>query len=138
MTAIGLLAGALLWVGLLSLLFDRTAPSSKPADDGSQAVIKYLDKSRFLQSDAGEVSLRMDILDPTGAPLLGLLKDMVSVTEHGQAAKVNDFKGPGTQPINAILVIDISGSMGSGGKMAGAIGAALAALDELMVERDQP
>lgn len=136
-TALGLLVGALLWVGLLSLLFDRSVTASKPADDGSQAVIKYLDKSQFLRADAGEVSLRMDILDPRGVPVLGLLKDMVTVTEHGQAATISDFKGPGTQPINAILVIDISGSMGSGEKMEGAISAALAALEELMVGRDR-
>lgn len=137
-TAGALFAVALIWVGMLSLLFgSRSTPSSKPADDGSQAIIKYLDKSNFYKDGSGEVSLRMDILDPHHEPLLGLSKDTLKVTEHGAPAVVKAFNGPGTQPVNLILVIDMSGSMGDQGKMQGAIAAALAAIEELLVGRDR-
>ncbi len=133
-----LLAGALLWVAVLHLLFgSRGEPQSKPAADGSQALIKYLDKSHFYEKDQGAVALRMDVLRPDKQPLLGLAKQDVQVTEEGLPVEIQDFRGPGTQSINVMLVIDTSGSMAQEGKMQGAIQAALAAMQELKVGRDR-
>jgi len=134
----GLLIGALAWVSLLHLVSGGTGRAkSQPASDGSRAAIKFLDKSQFYKEGRGEVSLRMDILDAAGKPILGLTKESVKVEEEGSPAEIVAFQGPGTQPVNVILVIDISGSMGDDGKMAGAIEAALSAVQELQLGRDR-
>jgi Ca-activated chloride channel homolog len=136
--ASGLLIAALGWVSLLHLLSAGSGQAeSKPAQDGSRAVIKFLDKSQFYEDDQGQVLLRMDILDATGNPILGLTKEQVQVTEEGSPAEIVAFRGPGTQPINVLLVVDISGSMGDENRMSGAIEAALSALDELTLARDR-
>jgi Mg-chelatase subunit ChlD len=111
--------------------------SSRPAKDGSRATIKYIDLSSFYQDDAGKVALRLDIHNPQSQPLLGLNKDMLTLTEQGSPAEILQFNGPGTQALNVILVIDVSGSMDEQNKMQGAVDAALAAVDELQVDRDR-
>jgi VWFA-related protein len=133
-----LLVGALAWVSLLHLISGGTGPAeSEPAEDGSRASIKFVDKSQFNENGLGQISLRMDIVDAQGKPILGLRKEQFQVTEEGHPADVVALQGPGTQPINVVLVIDISGSMGDEDKMAGAIQAALAAVDELQAGRDR-
>lgn len=134
--AAGLLVGALAWVGLLGSFLPGASTESKPAADGSVATIKLVDKSRFEVSKTGEVTLRLDILSPDAAPVRGLSQEKVKVFEEGQPAKIREFNGPGTQILNVVLVIDISGSM-SGQKLAGAKNAALAAVDELQIDRDR-
>jgi Mg-chelatase subunit ChlD len=134
----GLLIGALVWVSVLHFLSSGIGQTeSQPAQDGSRALIKFLDKSRFYEDGKGEVSLRMDIVDAAGKPILGLSKESVRVSEESSPADIIAFQGPGTQPINVILVIDISGSMGDENKISGATDAALSALQELKLGRDR-
>lgn len=137
--AVFLLVAALGWVGLLSLfqLAGGGAGRSVAAPDGSRATVKYVDQSRFHRDDAGEITLRLDILKPDGEPVtnLPLQPETVKVFEQDEPAKVLSFNGPGQQGVNLLLVIDHSGSM-SGERMQAAREAAVAALDELVVGRD--
>jgi len=134
----GLLGAALAWVGIMSLFSPSEGrQTSEPAEDGSQAVIKFVDKSSFYNDDAGEITLRMDILDSAGKPILGITKDNLQVKEEGIPVTIKELHGPGTQPINVILVIDVSGSMRQRGKIAGAQNAARAAVEKLQVGRDR-
>ena len=80
----GLLGGALAWVGLLSLLSPSVGKEQNiPAEDGSLAAIKFVDKSKFYANEAGEISLRMDILDPAGKPIIGLTQERFEVRAEG-------------------------------------------------------
>jgi Mg-chelatase subunit ChlD len=133
----GLIAAALLWVSLISLLSGGSeTPVSVPAGDGSQASIKFIDKGRFHSSGTGEISLRMEIQGTDDQPILGLSKQRLSLQEEDIAVPVKAFHGPGTQAINVMLVIDVSGSM-TGNKIREAREAAIVALDELQTGRDR-
>src|SRR5688500_10953600 len=98
----GLLAAAAAWVGLLSLSNPTAAePVSVPvpARDGSVAVLKYVDKSRFDQRDpatgrTGEITLRLDVLDAAKQPIVNLRKEDFTVTEEGVVCPVKAFRGP--------------------------------------------
>ena len=134
----GLVCAALVWVGLLSLMAGGGGQSvSVPSTDGSQASIKFIDKAKFYVDQSGEVSVRMDILGADKKPILGLSPQKFRVTEKGIEVPVKALNGPGTQPINVMLVIDISGSMRQGNRIDAARDAALVAVDALQVDRDR-
>lgn len=137
MISAGLVAAALVWVAFLSLLSGGSGTAeSLPASDGSRAEITFIDKSRFYHEDSGEIALRMNIQAADGNPMLGLAKQKVRVNEESVEVLLKEFHGPGTQSINVILVIDVSGSM-SGFKLREAQEAAEAALNELQIGRDR-
>ena len=133
-----LLGACVLWVLAvqgMSLLGQIASPHSVAASNGSVAAITLVDESRF-ESQAGEVSLQLDIRGANRLLLPGIGQSQVRVTEDGQPGKILEWNGPGTQSLNVILVMDISGSM-AGEKIVGAKEAALAAIDSLRVDRDR-
>ncbi len=135
----GLFLAAILWVGLLSLMTGGGGEEtvSVPAADGSQATIELIDKSQFYKNNEGEIALQMEIRGPDKTPIHGLSPKNLQLEEEGIPVPVKSFQGPGMQAINVILVIDISGSMGTGLKMEEARQAAISAVDELRVDRDR-
>jgi len=133
----GLIAAALAWVSFLNLLSGGAGEStSQPAQDGSRAEITFIDKAEFYTEGRGEVSLQMNITGADGDPILGLSKQRFRVQEEGIDVPIKELHGPGTQPINVILVIDVSGSM-RGDRLRDAQEAALVALEELEIGRDR-
>jgi Ca-activated chloride channel family protein len=71
------------------------------------------------------VKLYVSVTDPSGNPVPGLTARDFAITEDGQPVTIGDFAG-GTGAINAVLVIDRSGSMDENDKMDGAKAAARA------------
>lgn len=140
-----LLACAVLWVVLLSIASTAKAhaqSASVPAQDGSVAIVKYIDKSRFSDKNPttgtfGEITLRLDILGPTKAPIIDIKQADIRVSEEGIDCPVKTFTGPSSQAINVIFVIDVSGSMSEAGKIDGAKSATLIAINELKLDRDR-
>jgi len=104
---------------------------STPATDGVTAEVAYVDRAEF-----PEVTVYLSVLDGSGKPVSGLTESDFSIAEDGDAREIGDFIGSGSQPVTAVMLIDRSGSMADGVKMAGAIAAALAFLDELEDDRD--
>ena len=137
----GLLAAVVTWVALLSLISpasNTTQTAVVPAADGSRCVIKFVDKSRFSNaSTPGEVALRMDILDGAGKPIVNLKSTDFEVIEEDLPGRVTAFRGPQSQAINLVLVIDVSGSMSQDNRMAGARQSANTVIEALKVDRDR-
>jgi Mg-chelatase subunit ChlD len=145
--AVGLLAAAGLWVAVLAATSGGPAPiaATTPTPSGAKvdrAAIKFVDKANFTAADArgdqlGEITLRMDVLDAAGNPIADLRQEDVTVVEGDLQGRVKSFRGPASQAVNVILVIDVSGSMAQQGRIAGARRAAHAALDALKNDRDR-
>lgn len=137
----GLLAAVVTWVVLLSLISpasNTTQTAMVPAADGSRCVIKFVDKSRFTNSSTpGEVTLRMDINDGAGKPIVNLKSTDFEVIEEDLPGRVTAFRGPQSQAINLVLVIDVSGSMSRDNRIAGARQSANAVIEALKVDRDR-
>jgi len=136
----GLLAAVFGWVLLLSLLTPASSKSDKavPAADGSRCLIKFVDKASFSgKSTPGQVTIRMDLLDGAGKPIVNLKETDFTVVEEGLPGRVTSFRGPQSQVLNVILVIDVSGSMSQDNRIAGARQSARAVIDVLKVDRDR-
>jgi VWFA-related protein len=123
---------ALGWVGLMSA--DFQGDQGTPAADGSSAEIAYFD---YDQSDFGEVTIYLTVRDGQGDSILGLDEEDFTITEDGVAVRVTEFIPGGAQPVTAVMLIDHSGSMEDGSKMADAKDAALTFLDQLQTGRDR-
>lgn len=141
---LGLFLAAVVWVVVLALTNParaRGAAVSVPAADGSMISLKYLDKSHFDDQDprtglTGEMTLRAEVLDSQSKPIGGLTATEVMVREDGHPCVIKSLTGPASQALNVIFVIDVSGSMSQGNRMAGAQEATLAAAELLQLERD--
>ena len=137
----GLFAAVVCWVGLLSLMSaspNKAQTSIVPAADGSRCVIKFVDKSRFSNSATpGEVALRMDILDGAGKPIVNLKDADFEVVEEDLPGRVTSFRGPQSQAINLVLVIDVSSSMNQDNRIDGAKQSAKAVIEALKGDRDR-
>ena len=125
--AIGLLAGAGLWVALLAATSGVSRPTIPvPAANGgaaaNKAAIKFVDKANFTANNSGEITLRLDVLDAAGNPIADLKPEHLSVTEGDLPGRIKSFKGPASQAVNVILVIDVSGSMQQQDRIGGANG----------------
>jgi Mg-chelatase subunit ChlD len=145
--AVGLIAAAGLWVAVLAATSGGPAPiaTTAPLPSGAKvdrAAIKFVDKANFTATDArgdqlGEITLRMDVLDAAGKPIADLRQEDVTVVEGDLQGRIKSFRGPASQAVNVILVMDVSGSMAQQGRIAGARRAAHAALDALKNDRDR-
>lgn len=139
--ASGLLAAVVCWVALLSLLSPASSTNSAkvvPAADGSRCIIKFIDKSNFsAKATPGQVTLRMDLLDGAGKPIVNLKDTDFTVVEENLPGRVTAFRGPQSQVINVILVIDVSGSMSQDNRIEGARKSAKTVIDVLKVDRDR-
>lgn len=137
----GLLAAVVTWVALLSLLSPTSSTNSHkivPAADGSRCIIKFIDKSNFsAKSTPGQVTLRMDLLDGAGKPIVNLKDTDFTVIEENLPGRVTAFRGPQSQVINVILVIDVSGSMSQDNRIEGARKSAKTVIEVLKVDRDR-
>jgi Mg-chelatase subunit ChlD len=145
--AASLLAGAGLWVALLAATSGgpTAAPPPLLITGGAQAdraAIKFVDKASFFAADStgehsGEITLRLDVVDKTGQPVADLRTEDVRVLEADLPGRIKFFRGPASQAVNVILVLDVSGSMAQQGRIGGARRASHAALNALKTDRDR-
>lgn len=137
----GLLGAVVCWVALLSLLSPAVSTTSSkvvPAADGSRCIIKFVDKSNFsTTSTPGQVTVRMDLLDGAGKPIVNLKAADFTVVEENLPGRITGFRGPQSQVVNVVLVIDVSGSMGQDNRIEGARKSAKTVLEVLKVDRDR-
>jgi VWFA-related protein len=117
------------WACLMSV--DFWPRQSAVAPGGVVAEVTYVDQAEF-----PDVTVYFSVLDGNGRSVPGLTESDFSVAEDGDPRPVGDFVGSGNQPVTAVMLIDHSGSMSSGTKMADASAAALAFLEELQNGRD--
>lgn len=120
---------ALAWVALLSIPWGGLGASQ--GADGTTARVTRIDDTAFPR-----VTSYMLLRDKSGEPIEGLQATDFHVAEDGIPVQF-EFAGAGQQPLSVILVIDQSGSMQDGNKMAGAQSAARAFVDLLRPGRDK-
>src|SRR5262245_55523044 len=77
------------------------------------------------------VKLYVSVTDAAGQPQPGLVAHDFAITEDGQPVTIDSFAGGGAGAINAVLVIDRSGSMDEGDKIEGARDAAQAFVQQM-------
>lgn len=138
--AVGCLTAATLcWVVVLSIASHREKPDTQSTTSGNGGTgrITLVDTSAFESSGKGEVRLRADLRDKTGKPVQGLSVEKIEVLEEGFPCRIDSLDGPGTQPINVVLVIDTSGSMADEGRIVAARSAASEAVNQLIPGRDR-
>lgn len=138
--AVSLLIAVVVWTLLLSLTSPTAAPAVVESTNslGGKCLVKFVDKSKFSASATpGEVSLRMDILDPSGQPIVNLKDSNFEVIEEELPVRVTAFRGPQNQSVNVALVIDVSGSMADENRIEGARESAKVVLDSLKNDRDR-
>lgn len=95
--------GLLAWIILLAAL-----PAS-----AQRLTLLSIDSSGFPL-----IRAKFYALDPSGAPLAGLSKESVTVTENGARRQVVSLSCPSSSPhmaLSSVLAIDVSGSMSYGG-----------------------
>jgi VWFA-related protein len=107
----------------------RWQPAAVPGEVTVEVV--YVDRVKF-----PEITLYLTVRDANGQMVPGLAQKDFAVIEDGVDRDVTDFVGSGDQPVTAMMLVDRSGSMGDGAKMANAIDASLAFLDQLCDGRD--
>jgi len=109
-----LTAFAVGWVTLMSLGTARPGVTIGP--DGSTATVTLIDADSAFPTIHAHVLVQ----DQAGQPVRNLGQEAFALTEDGLPASITGFLGAGQQAVTAILVIDHSGSMNDGNKMAGA------------------
>ena len=92
------------------------------AQSPNNITVTQIDTSRFPQVD-----VFVSVTDANGNPVRSVAPNAFHIEENGQPMAVTAGARPGEQgPVNTVLVIDHSGSMSRGDKMAGAKQAASA------------
>jgi Ca-activated chloride channel homolog len=118
-------------VMLFELLWAATAAHAQTAVPGGNAQIHItqVDNSKFPQ-----VTVYLSVTDASGQPI-GVDPSTIQLSENGQAMQptsvVGGGKGAGIGPLTTMLLIDVSGSMGKNGKLAGAQAAAKAYVNQM-------
>ena len=79
----------------------------------------------------------MDVLNGSGTPIVNLKDSDFEVIEEDLPGRVTAFRGPQSQAINLVLVIDVSGSMHSDNRIEGAKNSAIAVVEALKDDRDR-
>jgi VWFA-related protein len=100
------------------------APATQSAE--AQVRITQVDTSHFPQ-----ITVYVSVTDAAGEPL-GIDPARISLTENGQTLAAQPVNGQGAVgPLTTLLVIDTSGSMNEGGKLAAAKAAAKTYVDQM-------
>ena len=119
---------------MLSIVFILAFVSLQPAQaqaETAQVRITQVDATQFPQ-----VSVYVSVTDADGEPL-GVDPSLIRLDEGGQAVQPGQVSGvEAVGPLTTMLVMDVSGSMNNGGKLAAAKQAARAYVD-LMRPDDQ-
>jgi Ca-activated chloride channel family protein len=113
----------------LVVLFSLAFPPLQPAlaqEETAQVRITQVDAARFPQ-----VTVYISVTDADGKPL-GIDPSLIRLAEGGQEVQPGQVSGVGAVgPLTTILVMDVSGSMNNGGKLAAAKQAARAYIDQM-------
>lgn len=111
---------------VLAALGMRPAPVSAQASGPLQVHITQVDTSAF-----PKVKVYVSVTDSAGEPAPVKL-DTIQLYENGKRITPSDLSGIGNStPLTTLLVIDISGSMNYGNKLAAAKSAASAYVDQM-------
>jgi Ca-activated chloride channel homolog len=112
---------------LLVLLLALQPPGPTLAQEQEPQIhITQVDSSNF-----PEVTVYVSVTDAAGEPV-GVDPALIQLFENGQLVQPADFGGMGEiGPLTTFLVLDISGSMNMGGKLAGAKNAARAYIEQM-------
>jgi len=112
--------GMVLLLGLVPLL------GASAQTDGAQIHITQVDNSKFPQ-----VTLYVSVTDANGNPL-PVDPSQIQIYENGNLIQPGEISGSGeVGPLTTLLVMDISGSMNSSGKLAAAKAAAESYVDQM-------
>ena len=113
----------------LCMVFSLAFASWQPALAQEQAL-----QARITQVDAGQfpqVTVYVSVTDTNGKPV-GVDPSLIRIEEAGQVVKAGQVSGVGAVgPLTTMLVMDVSGSMNNGGKLAAARQAARAYIDQM-------
>ncbi len=110
----------------LGLLFGLSGPLARAQQDGGQIHITQVDTSQF-----PKITVYVSATDANGEPL-GVDPKQIAFSENGQAITPQTVSGQGEiGPLTTLLVVDISGSMNEGGKLAAAKAAAKAYINQM-------
>jgi Ca-activated chloride channel family protein len=113
----------------LCLLFSLAFAPLHPAlaqDETARVRITQVDATDFPQ-----VTVYVSVTDADGKPL-GVDPSLIRLDEGGQAVQAGQVSGMGeVGPLTTLLVMDVSGSMNNGGKLAAARQAARAYVDQM-------
>jgi VWFA-related protein len=91
-----------------------------------QVQITQVDESKFPQ-----VTVYVSVTDAAGEPL-GIAPDRLALAENGAPVEIDHVGGEGeVGPLTTLLVVDVSGSMNEGGKLAAAQAAARAYVEQM-------
>jgi VWFA-related protein len=123
-------------IGLfLCMAFSLAFISWQPALAQEQAL-----QVRITQVDAGQfpqVTVYVSVTNTNGKPV-GVDPSLIRIEEAGQGVKAGQVSGVGAVgPLTTMLVMDVSGSMNNGGKLAAARQAARAYIDQMRPGGDQ-
>ncbi|MDX2037691.1 MAG: VWA domain-containing protein [Isosphaeraceae bacterium] len=110
---------------------EASGPAAEPpgAGDGSVVVITQADESKF-----PEINVYFELRKGDGTPIRDAVQGEFRLTEDGKERPITSFDAPITvqsRPTTVVLVVDRSGSMREGGKMAGMRAAVRTFLDGL-------
>ena len=100
-------------VTLLTLTF--AVPTVSLAQSTIDLVVHYVEGIPAENDIAYQVSVYLSVVDSTGNPVKNLASDALTVTEDSQKVAIENLSLGGEEPINIILVMDTSGSMGGAG-----------------------
>jgi VWFA-related protein len=110
---------------LLTLCGFAPAQQTTPQPGSPIARITQVDTSQF-----PKVTVYISITDASGEPAPVSLSS-IQLTENGEVVTPDEISGAGEiGPLTTMLVVDISGSMNSGGKLEAAKDAAIAYVDQ--------
>ena len=113
-------------VALILLLAFAPAHAAMAQEGAAQIRITQIDNSKFPQ-----VTVYVSVTDASGEPL-GVDPSQIQIMENGQVMKADQISGSGDiGPLTTLLVMDISGSMNNGGKLAAAKAAAQAYIEQM-------
>lgn len=105
----------------LTSLAAGSAPQSGAEDERAQVRITQVDTSRFPR-----VTVYVSVTDAEGEPL-AVDTESIALQENGQVMVIDEVRAMGeAEPLNTMLVIDVSGSMNLVGKLPAAQEAARA------------
>src|SRR5689334_5362745 len=121
-----LLRFGLLFCALAALPWLGTPQPASAGGEGMKIKITQVDSSQF-----PKIKVYVSVTNAAGEPV-AVSASQLKLTENGQPVKVETVSGKGeVGPLTTLLIVDVSGSMNEGDKLAAAKSAAQAYVDQM-------